>query len=288
MSLAISSFSNELALSEILDSHSDLAAHWRDIMQTCVAQAKDAGTDCDDHVPGAPQHSNESNAHQLTPPEHSQGPSSPLPAALNESIPPTIDPPPLVKHRQFSRPFIENAALPLASPEKPAFDLSTFIERLHVVCIYHGYLTLSDPSVGLERLQRPFLFLLSMMDREHLTAYVEAALNARISRRPLAQWNEVPFFNLGNAGAHYPQSADTVSIDRPYRSYRKYLTVEDPLSRFSPETQEELSGEWFDMYDLKEYLREKGVHLLAYPPRETDGSTWHAVNTTKLIKCKVP
>lgn len=92
----------------------------------------------------------------------------------------------------------------------------------------------------------------------------------------------------GNAGAHYPQSADTVSVDRPYRSYRKYLTVEDSLSRFSPETQEELSGEWFDMHDLKEYLREKGVHLLAYPARETDGSTWHAVDTTKLIKCQAP
>lgn len=163
------------------------------------------------------------------------------------------------------------------------FDLlSAFIERLQMVCVYHGYLALTDPSISPERLRRQFIFPLSMMDRESLASYFEAALHARTTQEPLKLWTEMPFFNLGHAGTHYPRYTTAVSSD--HRPYREYTTVEDPLSHVSPEDQEELSGEWFDIHDLKGYLRERGVNLLANPPTEEEKSLAPAVNTARFVR----
>ncbi|RMJ25974.1 hypothetical protein PHISP_03152 [Aspergillus sp. HF37] len=118
-----------------------------------------------------------------------------------------------------------------------------------------------------------------MMDRKSLASYFEAALNSGTTQGPLR--SEMPFFNLGNAGMHYPY---TTTVSSGYRPYREYTTVEDPLARVSPEDQEELSGEWFDIHDLKGYLRERGVNLLANPPTEEEKSLAPAVNTASLAQ----
>lgn len=188
---------------------------------------------------------------------------------------------------QPARPATEDATECPPSSE-PAFDLSAFIERLHIACVYQGYLTLSDPSTSLDYIRRRFRLLLSIMDRETLESYFEAALHARIYQTDLEQWGEVPLFSLGDAGTHYRRYKARSSSWEPYRSYPERKTVKDPLSRFPPEIQEELCGEWFDICDLEEYLHEKGVCLLAGPPVEAKGNTAHAVNTAKLMKCKLP
>lgn len=215
-------------------------------MQKCLAQAKEASRD---NERDALQHSDGSQNGHFASSEKSYGPS------------------PLFTHIS----------------EPSGFDfLSAFIERLQMMCVYHGYLALTDPSISLERLRRQFIFPLSMMDRESLASYFEAALHARTTQEPLKLWTEMPFFNLGHAGTHYPRYTTAVSSD--YRPYREYTTVEDPLSRVSPEDQEELSGEWFDVHDLKGYLRERGVNLLANPPTEEEKSFTPAVNTARFVR----
>lgn len=267
MSTAVVSFKDQLVQSGILASYNDLAVNLQDTVQECLDLTKETNMEDDPAASDASPQNGFAEDTYLA----SNGPESLTSSLSIDGNSPRIDP------SHPARPATEDAT-----------DLSAFIERLHIACVYQGYLTLSNPSTSLDYIRSRFRLLLSIMDRETLESYFEAALHARIYQTRLENWGEVPLFSLGDAGTHSRRYKARSSSWEPYRSYPEPKVVEDPLSRFSPEIQEELSGEWFDICDLEEYLREKGVCLLADPLVEATGNTTHAVNTAKLMKCKFP
>lgn len=282
MSTAVLGFSDQLVQSGVLASYSDLTAHLRDTVETCLNLAKDASPDGEADIPDYSPHSEES----LSEPEQ-KNPNPSLFVGLmprpSENI---IHGSPL-DYAGGQKPSSSLMPYSIESTEMSAVDLPAFIDRLHVACLYQGYLGLCDPSISIERLQRPFRLLLNMMTREQLAAYFEAAMQARISQKRLEAWNQVPFFSLGGAGTHYPRSpARMHGSGTPLHPLQRWSTVHDPLAQYPTEVQEELEGEWFDMHDLEGFLREQRVRLFACPPSQSKepASAQMAVNVGRLIQ----
>lgn len=285
MNAAVLYFNDQFRQSGILAPYPNLGMHLRNTVRICLNETKHVLRNGDKK---ALQHASMQN----DTPQHlsmfsSEQPLSPSSLLTDFNANSASDHRQAEEYKCFSRPPTEDTTEPSSSQETSGLDLTAFIERLHVVCVCQGYLVLTDPSIGLDCLRKPFRLMLSMMDRERLASYFEAAVHARISRRPFEHWTEVPFFSLGDAGTHYPEYTAQASPCYEYQPYRKYTIIKDPLARFSPEVREELSGEWFDMYDLKGYLREKGVHFLTSPPLDTD-RVFPAVNMSKFVKGKLP
>ncbi|KAE8404292.1 hypothetical protein BDV37DRAFT_115003 [Aspergillus pseudonomiae] len=261
MSSAVVSFSDNLVQSGALSSHPDIASHLRDTVQTCLALAKEASKDGEPESPDTSSHGEESTSSTSAgpdgmPTDHNTSPRS----HAEQTTPPESGP---------SKPI----SPPLSEPIEPsAMDISLFIEQLHLACVYQGYLVLSNPSVPMSRIERPFRFLFTLMDRPHLTAAFEALLHAKLSQKRLEEcYAGVPFFKLGGAGTHYARSTGQAQEgEKPLCRYQQWATIHDPLARFSPDIRKEMEGDWFDMQDLAGYLREKGVRLFSSAPSETD------------------
>lgn len=113
----------------------------------------------------------------------------------------------------------------------------------------------------MDSIRNKFRFLLSLMNREHLTSYYKASLQAQIDRSALDAWEAVPFYGLGGAGSHYPDPSsgpdDPANPDWPL--------VSDPLFELTTGLRESLDDTWFDARDLEGYLKERGVCLVAQP-----------------------
>ncbi|KAJ5681668.1 uncharacterized protein N7477_001608 [Penicillium maclennaniae] len=83
------------------------------------------------------------------------------------------------------------------------------------------------------------------------------------SNKPLDGWEEVPFFGLGGAGTHYPGPLTRDEGTGGFvPHYERWATVEDPLSLVDADLRKQLEGDWFDLRDLEEYLRDKNVVLV--------------------------
>lgn len=253
MSAAVFAFRDTLIQSGVLASQPEVHAHLRDTVKICQILAKDA---TDKGHPG-----------------------------LTGSNPsPYTD-------RLFCRATslaVSDPAEVLAALETPIVDVSTFIERLHKTCLYSGFRRLSDPMIGLDTLQTQFRFMLAILDRKTLASYFEAVFLARTQQTGLEEWSEIPFFSLGDAGSHYRRRTTRLSCSWGlHTSDRERTTVKDPLSMLSPSVREELSGDWFDICDLEEYLREKGVRLLEVKPGLGDcRNEAPAVNAAELLSSK--
>ncbi|KAE8386104.1 hypothetical protein BDV23DRAFT_187577 [Aspergillus alliaceus] len=284
MSSAVVSFSDNLVQSGAISSHPDIASHLRDTVQTCLALAKDVSKDGGEpESPDSSTHTEESVSsasavgHDGTPSVPSDGNTSPIlhterTESEHSSKPPSISP-------------------PLSVPVGPSgMDISLFIEQLHLACVYQGYLVLSNPAIPMTRLERPFRFLFTLMDRPHLIAAFEALLHAKLSQKRLDEcYAGVPFFKLGGAGTHYPRAIGQAQEgEKPLQRYQQWTTIHDPLSRFSSDVRRDLEGDWFDIQDLAGYLREKGVSLLSSPPSASDqSSTRMTVNATRLTQALI-
>ena len=282
MSTAVLGFSDQLVQSGVLASYSDLTAHLRDTVETCLNLAKDASPDGEADIPDYSPHSEES----LSEPEQ-KNPNPSLFVGLMPRPSENIFQGSPLDYAGGQKPSSSLMPYSVESTEMSAVDLPAFIDRLHVACLYQGYLGLCDPSISIERLQRPFRLLLNMMTREQLAAYFEAAMQARISQKRLEAWNQVPFFSLGGAGTHYPRSpARMHGSGTPLHPLQRWSTVHDPLAQYPTEVQEELEGEWFDMHDLEGFLREQRVRLFACPPSQSKepASNQMAVNVGRLIQ----
>lgn len=246
MSGAVVSFNDGLLQAGVLESDSGLAGHWHDTVQTCLTLAKN-------------EHGNEDENLENTTPFPNEEAPSPASMSTGHGLPsepalPNIDP--ALHNKQPPDPF-----------ETSTMELSTFMERLHLACIYEGYLMLSNPSTNISCLRKPFLFLLSIMDRKRASSYFKACLHARsgLLKTRLEEWDEiVPFFSLGGAGSHYPRSRSpwTRRISKTDALLPRYVTVDDPLAQFPVETRREMDGEWFDIQDLEGFLREQGVWII--------------------------
>ncbi|KAI9041072.1 bZIP transcription factor [Aspergillus affinis] len=258
MSTTVISFSDELVQSGVLASHADLTGHLRETVQTCLDLAKEASEDHD-----LPEMSPGSEKSQPSP---GQGTSNSIPPELKSNpLSPALSE---VKDYVCSPHASSDSSSPSENIVVSHMELSAFMERLHMACLYQAYLVLANPAVSMDRLKRPFQLLLTVMDRTRMVSYFQAALHAKVGQSRLDEWREVPFFYLGGAGSHYPRSSPKKSALEMYPlRYNRWETINDPLSRISPEFRQELDGEWFDIQDLEGFLREKNVHLFVSQPQ---------------------
>ncbi|KAL2823015.1 hypothetical protein BJX63DRAFT_376075 [Aspergillus granulosus] len=233
MGSAVVSFSDALVQSQALTSVPQLADPLRDMMATCLSLAE-ATDETSEAAP--PASSNE------TQPSFS----------LNYGLSPRAD----VFHDAYRSTLISAFTL---NTRNPTMDVPSFIEQLRIACLYHGFLLLSNPIIPLSMLWRPFRLLLTLVPRDTITAFFHARLVDRLNKRSPEAFAEIPFFQLGGAGTHYPELYLPVQHSREWDS----SMASSPLSAFSPEVQEELEGAWFDMHDLAGYLLEKEVFIVS-------------------------
>lgn len=274
MSSTVLSFSEQLVESGVLESYSGLAVSLRDTMKTFLSLASEASPDGRARIPDEPSQTEE---------DEDSSPSSHL-ATTTRSLPSISLPAPL----DHTRSHFTSAGVPriVSSSASSLIGLSEFIERLNTEALYQSYLALSNQAIGLDQLQRPFGFILSMLDRETVASYAKAELDAIVNRKEVEGWERVPLFSLGGAGTHYPgpSSLQAQSEGIPSYSYRRWGIVEDPLDLVASDIQEDLEGDWFDLYDLEGYLRDKDLllHLPTDEPRKFS-STQTIIHVARLI-----
>lgn len=264
MSSALMSFSEQLVQSGVLTSQSALTTNLRDTMKIFLSLASGASID----EGSSPVNSN--RAIDLPP-----SPPQPLPLDVPFHLP-------LVDSGVYHS---KSAVLPAAVKSKgtPIIDVTEFIERLLLAALYQGHLALSNPSFGMDQLQRPFGLIFTMMNRDRLTSYFKAELHAQVNQKPLDGWEEVPFFRLGRAGTHYPEGSADAFVPR----FQRWGTVEDPLSLVAADLRKQLDGDWFDLQDLEGYLRDKNVLLVVSecePTRCSEGQI--NINVSRFISGK--
>ncbi|KAL2824338.1 hypothetical protein BJY01DRAFT_256482 [Aspergillus pseudoustus] len=241
---AVVSFSDALVQSQVLTSYPQLADPLREMVATCLslAEASDEATEETSPQPRA----------------------SPTEVQYHSSIDPSLS------SHSIRDPFHDlysSTILSAFTPNNPnhansMMDVPSFIEHLRIACLYRGFVMLNNPSIPLDLLWRPFRLLLTLVPRDTITSFFHARLVARLNKRAPETFAEIPFFQLGGAGTHYPELYLPMHHSREWgeESDSPSSTVESsPLSAFSPEVREELEGEWFDVHDLAGYLREKGV-----------------------------
>ncbi|KAI2787991.1 hypothetical protein POX_f08374 [Penicillium oxalicum] len=249
MSSAMLSFSEQLVQSGVLRSQPALTANMRDAMKIFLTTASDASLGDESSFP---VNSTQTDDKILA--------SQPLPATIHSSAHIGLRQSlglPLngTQSHQYDTIVLPQTVNPLGTS---LIEVSKFTQRLHEAALYQGYIALSTPSISLGQLQWSFGFNLSMMSRERLTSFFKAELYAQVSKRPLNGWEEVPFFRLGGAGTHYPLESNESFL----RPYQKWGTVEDPLPLVTADLRAQLQGDWFDLYDLEGYIREKNVLLV--------------------------
>lgn len=244
MHIAFSSFGEHLTNSGALVPHTALQAHLHDTFTTHKSLAEEAGVD-------------------------------PSPQSLQAESGMRTEPCLLSQLDGLSPPRLVDPAI--NSTSMPAVDMSVFIRHLRLASARYAVFLLRDSSVSLEGLRRKFRFLLSIISREDLISYFEAALVATIHPERMVEWEELPFFRVGGAGTHFVHS-------RSWRYESHHPVWEDPLSKFPPDVQGEMDGRWYDIRDLQGFLQERAVHLCASPPAS---SNMTAVNVSALIKGKM-
>ncbi|KAJ5662898.1 hypothetical protein N7507_003629 [Penicillium longicatenatum] len=245
MSSAMLSFSEQLVQSGVLRSHPGLTANLRDTMKIFLSGASGASLDNEIKVPIDSNKTIDSPSASKEPTIKRPSPDIPLHLPQNG---------PESNH-------VKSAVMPYTATSSGVsiIEVSNFIERLLLTSLYQGYLGLCNPSIGLDQLQRPFGLIFSMMSRERLSSYFKAKLYAQVSQKPLDGWEEVPLFRLGGVGTHYPDGR-TGTFSPVHQTWG---TVEDPLSLVTADLRKQLEGDWFDLQDLKGYLRERNVLLVA-------------------------
>lgn len=273
MSTTVISFSDELVQSGVLTSHADLTGHLRETVQTCLDLAKEASEDHDVSglSPGSEKPPGSLSGRRSNGPAIPSDPKLPLSPTLSDVRDSLSSP----RTGSDTSSLAENIVV-------SHMELSAFMERLHMACLYQAYLVLANPAIPMDRLKRPFLLLFTIMDRTRMISFFQAALLAKVGQSRLDEWSEVPFFYLGGAGSHYPRSSSQKSpLELLPLRYSGWETVQDPLALLSPETRRELDGEWFDIQDLEGFLREKNVQLFVSRPQSSPSSL--SINVTRFI-----
>ena len=262
------------AESDALVSPAELASSLRNTMEACASMARGADQDTleddDSHSQSHIHRGGDPSSSSLPIQEEACAPAPPTNSAKQSRTTPT----------RSSSPgrFLKDLMVLQSSPSGvPSFDsvsaavvpvqLSAFIEHLRVACVYHAYTALSNPGIAFESIRNKFRFLLSLMNRERLTSYFKAALEARVNQSGLRkEWEGIPFFGVGGAGSHYAQNrAPSSSGDgEEERTQSPWPLVKEPLSKLPTQAREDMDGDWFDVRDLEGFLRERQVRLTAY------------------------
>lgn len=269
MSSAMLSFSAQLVQSGVLRSHPALTAKLRDTMKIFLSMASEASLDDGTRVPNSSNKTIDSPAALQGPTVNRPAPDIPLHLPMDGI--------------EFYNPNSTVMSYTVTSSGISVLEVSGFIDRLLLAALYQGYLALCNPSIGLDQLQRPFGIIFSIMSRERLASYFKAELYAHASQKPLDGWEEVPLFRLGGAGTHYPDRSMGAFVPH----YQRWGTVEDPISLVKEDLRKQLEGDWFDLQDLKGYLQDKNVLLVA-PAGEPAGysKVQTNINVSRFISSK--
>ncbi|KAL2827589.1 hypothetical protein BDW59DRAFT_56172 [Aspergillus cavernicola] len=249
MGEAVVSFSGALVESDVLTSYPHVADRLRDTVQTCLALARHGeGEHLEDH-------GSEEIPRIHTPPDE-LGMSGFDSRVFSHLVDPTLS----GSREAFHAAYRSGRLFPFGLDNIASrMEVPAFVEQLRIACLYQGFLVLNNPSIPLDVLRRPFRLLLSLVTREAITLFFRDRLHARLAKRQAEGFSEIPGFKLGGAGTHYPgvfiQPQD-IGLQQP-QAPEGYT-----LSAFSPEVQQELDGDWFDVHDLEGYLREKEVSLM--------------------------
>lgn len=265
MSEAIVSFSDSLVQSGVLNAHENLTTKLLQVLQTCVASTRNA--DCYD---------NRKVIDLIQQEEFSCSTSPQLlldpPRVLNSiiNLPLSGEPTPL-KHYGLFYPQCSNSLSAFNLSSKGRIDIVKFTEQVRLACVYNMLLILTNPSIPLDLLRGPCPFLLSLLNRESIISYFKSAFESRIHLNQPETPFELPFFQLGGAGTHYPRNlGQNLTLRRRGLQSKQPLTVETPLSFLSPEMHQRLSGKWFDIQDLLGFLQEKDVRLFVSRPEDSE------------------
>lgn len=245
MSTSVVTFSDSLLRSGVLSAHADLTRCARETLEKCVELAKI--TTIDDE--GA------------EPDKEPQVDVIATTAATSRSL-----------MAQTPNMTFSKDVLPFLRPdyEAPSFSAagttttiqySAFMDQLHLAILQRGYVILTDPAITLDGVRQRFRLLYPVMDRSRIAAYFAAALHAKLGKQDFVnRLSPVPFFQLGGAGTHYAWPPEL----GPYtRRSRQWTSVPVPLSHFSKDIQQHLTGDWFDMQDLECFLMDKKVTLVS-------------------------
>ncbi|KAL6885738.1 hypothetical protein GGI43DRAFT_418882 [Trichoderma evansii] len=265
MSEAIVSFSDSLVHSGVLSTHENLTKQLLQVLQTCVASTDNA--DCCDSREIINLIQQKRVLHQ-TPPQLLSDPPRVLNSIIN--LPLSGEPTPL-RHYGLFYPQCSNSlsAFNLSSNER--IDIVKFTEQVRLACVYNMLLIFTNPSIPLNLLRGPCPFLLSLPNRESIISYFKSAFESRIHLNQPETLFELPFFQLGGAGTHYPHNLrQSLTLRRRGLQSKQQPTVETPLSLLSPEMHQRLSGKWFDIQDLLGFLQERDVRLFVLRPEDAE------------------
>ncbi|KAJ5936405.1 hypothetical protein N7454_005040 [Penicillium verhagenii] len=270
MSTAVLSFSEQLVRSGVLGPHSGLTLKLRDMMRTFHSLASEASPEDGMQHSGKPTKTTESSQSSL------QSPINPPSPKLSSNL--------LNNPDGSYQPEGDIQRHSVSFSGKSIVGVSEFIEKLHLAAIYQGYVALCDQSIGLDRLQRPFGLMFSMMNRECLASYFKAEYNAQLSQNTLVGWDEVPFFRLGGAGTHYSvPSTQGQSASTQFVPDKRWGIVEDALFLVPSDVQKQLEGDWFDLQDLEGFLRQMDVLLLLNDEQRGRSSPQININISLFI-----
>ncbi|GAD94770.1 AT DNA binding protein, putative [Paecilomyces variotii No. 5] len=226
MGQTIVSFSDILIESQILASHPPIAESLRETVKTCLDLAK-YGEECqeDIHDTQSPEHCLEvqDSINNQTLPDNHSARSGPEPILMANNI---------------------NRVFPFGLDGVTMIEVPEFVEHVRIACLYQGFLMLNNPSVPLEALKRPFRLLLPLVPRERITSFFYARLHARLNNERPIDFDEIPFFQLGGAGSHYPELLTSDQDKMGPERAGKAPAIQGALPTFSPEAHEELNGEW--------------------------------------------
>ncbi|KAJ5217919.1 uncharacterized protein N7498_000018 [Penicillium cinerascens] len=256
----ICSFGDEVAKAEGLAPWPHLADHLQKTVQSCLPYARQRG---DSQANSSPTRRNEGTSVTSLREDQSGNANQAKFHSTQES---PHSPTHLGKYLDY---MLDGVVL---------IERSTFVEYLRIACLCYGYMILDSPSIPLNALERPFRLLFPLLTRDTIATFFYARLHATLNNQRPVDCHEIPFFQIGGAGSHYPEIPMSRNEDADNRQTGKTHLVPGPLSAFSPEVQEELSGDWFDIQDLEGYLRAKDITISMEPLPE---APW-AVNAVEF------
>ncbi|CAG7943226.1 unnamed protein product [Penicillium salamii] len=149
---------------------------------------------------------------------------------------------------------------------------SSFTRRLKRSSLEHAFQIFSDPHSNPHEVFRLFRLVPCFRDREKMYPYFRDLVTS--DRDHSLEISALPFYNIGGAGTHYPNTnSDGAPVyPRNMRIPRRILGIipngdaGDRTTDTDESRQNQLQlcgfgGEWFDCRDVEGYLRQKGVQI---------------------------
>ncbi|KAI9810612.1 MAG: hypothetical protein M1827_006174 [Pycnora praestabilis] len=175
-------------------------------------------------------------------------------------------------HVQVPEPLNFNGSMnsTLGVPYTYSFHETSFARRLQRASLEQSFRQISDPSTPPSFINQKFALTLLFRTKEQIIAKIGKTLKK--SRKESLEHDPVPYIHLGGAGTHYPrigENGNPIPVPNGWTvksiGPQNLALIEGTrVKGVTPEMLIDiagLEGEWFDAWDVEQYLREKGLHL---------------------------